>query len=145
MNAHVTPKTGYYLVCTVEEDVTSTHQVSKEKLCTCGGQADEPCPHIQAVSDYLRQGGHRAALSPTCPICSAPVKHLGPDFWRCSQDNTHYWQWRGERNGGAVRKFLTQPHPAKLGAFYEQTIEEREVFLIEAARRMRAGGYTPYL
>ena len=78
-----------------------------------------------------------------CPICGVPVEVLSPDFWRCPQDATHYWQWRGERNGGAVRKFLTRPHPAKQGAFYEQTAEERESFLVQVTGQMHAGGYVP--
>jgi hypothetical protein len=141
MNVNVTPKIGYYQV---QAYPGQSVQVGRDKQCTCGGTARHPCPHIQAVADYLRQGGYRATPASTCPICNAPVERLGPDFWRCSQDSSHYWQWRGERNGGALRKFFTQPHPAKLGAFYEQTIEEREAFLAQAAQRLHAGGYTPY-
>ena len=136
MNAHVTPKIGYYLVCTVGQDAIRRHQVSKEKLCTCGGEAARPCAHIEAVADYLQQGGCRAAQVPTCPICDAPVELKDPSFWRCSRESSHYWQWRGERNGGAIRELFTHPHPAKLGAFYEQTIDGREAFL---AQRIQMG------
>ena len=77
-----------------------------------------------------------------CPICGAGVQRQPDGFWRCSQDITHYWLWRGEQNGGAIRRFLTQPHPNKEGAFYKMTVEEREAFLEEARRRMQVGGYT---
>jgi hypothetical protein len=59
-------------------------------------------------------------------------------------DPSHYWQWRAERNGAAIRKFLTQPHPAKLGAFYEMSEAEREAFLLQAKRRMHEDGYNPH-
>ena len=78
----------------------------------------------------------------TCPICGTPVDKLGPDFWRCPKDTTHYWQWRGERVG--IKAFLTRSHPAKSSAFYSMTPEEREAFLDQATRRMHKGGYTPY-
>jgi hypothetical protein len=78
----------------------------------------------------------------TCPICGTAVETQEVGFWRCPKDPSHYWQWRGERAG--IDKFLTKPHPAKQGAFYEMTLEEREAFLEEAARRMRSGRYTPH-
>ena len=155
----VTPRIGCYVVSTAGPWGVRTYYVAKDKRCTCGGTARRPCPHIRAVTDYLREGGSRAPVMSephprfrghddstppaACPICGAPVEVISPDFWRCPQDATHYWQWRGERNGGAVRKFLTRPHPAKQGAFYEQTAEERESFLAGAARQMHAGGYVP--
>jgi hypothetical protein len=161
-NTTVTPKIGCYMVCTAGPWGVRTHHVAKDKRCTCGGTARRPCLHIRAVARYLREGGSRAAAvskprprlqvregrddntpPAACPICGAPVEERGPDLWRCPQDSTHYWQWRGERNGGAVRKFLTRPHPAKRGAFYEQTSEERESFLAQVAGQMHAGGYVP--
>ncbi len=63
-------------------------------------------------------------------------------FWRCTADSSHYWQWRGEQ--GSVKAFLTRPHENKLGAFYAQTLQEREAFLDNAARLMFAGGYSPF-
>ena len=78
----------------------------------------------------------------TCPICGSPVDRLGPDFWRCPKDTTHYWQWRGEQSG--IREYKTKTHPGKQGAFYAMTPEEREAFLEQAARRMHVGGYTPH-
>jgi hypothetical protein len=165
-NTTVTPKIGCYMVCTAGPWGLRTHHVTKDKRCTCGGTTKRPCSHIRAVANYLRAGGSRApamaeprpkfqvregrddntppAAPATCPICGVPVEKRGPDLWRCPQDSTHYWQWRGERNGGAIRKFLTGSHPTKQGAFYEQTTEEREAFLIQAARQMHTGGYTPF-
>ena len=69
---------------------------------------------------------------------------LDRDMWRCPRDASHFWQWRGERNGGAVRRFFTEPHLAKQGAFYEQSIEDREAFLHRVAHHTHSGGYTPH-
>jgi len=151
MNTTVSPKVGFYAVTTVDQRWgAQTRLVDKQKRCTCGGTAERPCRHIRAVANYLREGGERAEErpptfrphedNPTCPICGRPVERRDP--WRCPCDPSHYWQWRGETFG--VRDFLTRPHPAKQGAFYEQTIEERETFLAQAARQMHLGGYTPY-
>jgi len=121
--------------------------VDKEKRCTCG-QPD--CRHVKAVAEYLQGGGDRAsaaALAPantspaspavpaTCPICGAVVQYeAGNPIWRCLADRAHYWRWRGERGG--VRAFLTGAHPAKAGAFYEQSVEEREAFLAQAYQQL---------
>jgi len=113
--------------------------VGKDKNCTCGGNGNEQCRHIKAVSEHLRRGGERApekqaGATPAmvCPICGGAVQG-DHTFWRCGEDSSHYWQWRGERSG--VRDFLTGPHPAKQGAFYEQTHEERMLFLAAAQQR----------
>jgi hypothetical protein len=84
------------------------------------------------------------ACPDTCPICEGEVQKLGPDFWRCVEDSSHHWQWRGEQNGGAIKKFLTRPHPVKRGAFYAMSEQERQAFLLRAAQRMHQGGYTPH-
>lgn len=170
-NTTVTPNVGHYVVCTVHRYGLRTYHVTKEKRCTCGGTVKRPCPHIRAVTDHLRAGGKRAPEAPeehptlrlretrqkgplsgtptaaplTCPICGTPVEQRSPDLWRCPKDASHYWQWRGERNGGAIRKFLTQPHPNKQGAFYEMTREQRHAFLVQAARRLHAGGHTSHV
>ena len=159
----VTAKVGFYLVRTVDPEGVRTHLVGKDKHCTCGGNAKRRCSHIRAVTSYLKSGGDRApsadsaefvhdskpvkearGVPEVCPICRKSVKRLGPDFWRCVDDSAHYWQWRGEQNGGAIRKFLTQPHPAKQGAFYRMSDEQRRAFLAKAQRQMHTGGYTPH-
>jgi hypothetical protein len=67
-----------------------------------------------------------------CPICGADTEPTGSvDAWRCTEDSSHYWLWRGER----VRKYLTQAHPGKIGAYYDQTPEQREAFLAAAKAR----------
>ena len=53
-----------------------------------------------------------------CPICGAEIQRLEGDWWRCPFNSGHYWAWRDEQSGHAIRNFLTQPHPNKLGAFY---------------------------
>jgi hypothetical protein len=162
-NTTVSVRTGCYVVTVIDQRLgLRTYSVDKAKRCSCGGTAKRPCRHIRAVADYLRQGGRRAPEKDpmlriretrqgnppsggpapvTCPICGEPVETQGIGFWRCPRDPSHYWQWRGERAG--IDKFLTKPHPAKQGAFYAMSLEEREAFLEEAARRMRTGGYSP--
>jgi hypothetical protein len=155
----VTPKVGYYLVRLVGPEGINTHLVGKDKHCSCGGNAKRQCSHIRAVTRYLQSGGERAPAAGTagfvhdskpvaklggipdaCPICGSGITRLGFDFWRCVTDAAHYWMWRGEK----VRMFLTLAHPAKLGAFYQMTEQERKVFLTLARHRMHVGGYTPH-
>jgi hypothetical protein len=166
-NTTVVPKTGCYLVRTVDPQGIETHLVGKDKHCTCGSHAGRWCPHIRAVAAYLKAGGERAPeadgddhvrdskpsedrdrsmeeILETCPVCGAKIHRSGLRGWRCVDDSSHYYQWRGERHGGAIRKFLTQPHPAKRGPFYRLSREERHAFLIQAAQRMHTGGYTPH-
>jgi hypothetical protein len=163
----VTPKVGYYLVRTVGPQGVDTHLVGKDKHCTCGGHARRRCRHIRAVAEYLKAGGERAPkadkgdrvqdskpaterrkrspeIPETCPVCGGEIQPIGHRAWRCVDDSAHYYQWRGELNGGAIRKFLTQPHPAKQGAFYEMTEEERDAFLVLVGKRMLTTGYTPH-
>jgi len=170
-NVMVTPKIGFYLVTIVDRRWgVQTRCVDKSKRCSCGGTAKRPCRHIRAVTGYLRQGGKRAPETAreqehpslqlrekqedgplsgnpapmACPICGTPVEKHDLDFWQCPRDSAHYWQCRAERNGGAIREFLTQPGPSKQGPFYSMSLEERDAFLAQAAQRMHAGGYTPF-
>lgn len=149
----VVPQIGFYIVGTLDAHGLQTEQVDKHKHCTCGGAGAQPCVHIKAVATYLKLGGDRAPapepetpeptveLPEICPICGGAVRPQG-QRWRCVNSAGHYWQHRGEQSG--VKAFLTQPHPAKQGAFYEQSIEEREAFLEHTHRRLYANGYTPY-
>jgi hypothetical protein len=163
-NITVAARTGYYLVTVIDQRLgLRTYSVNKDKRCSCGGTAKRPCCHIKAVANYLRQGGRRAPEndpmlrvretrqgSPpsggpaplTCPICGEPVETQGIGFWRCPKDTSHYWHWRGEHSG--IRDFMTKPHPSKQGAFYAMSVEERERFLEQAARRMHVGGHTSH-
>ena len=160
MNSNITvkPQVGHYIVSVVDRLGVRIHHVTKDKRCTCGGSPKRQCSHIRAVANYLNEGGRRAqedkALAvrekdsggpgtPTCPICGASVRSQDHDRWRCPRDSTHYWKWRGERNGSAIRRFFTRPHPAKQGVFYEHTIEQREAFVEQARQRMYADGYNP--
>jgi hypothetical protein len=141
----ISPGTGVYFVVRTDHKGHQTNLVGKDKRCSCGGSARRPCRHIEAVAAYLKRGGARAPQAeikhdPTpqprmtaCPICGAATELMdgGVDAWRCTEDSSHYWQWRGER----VRKFLTQPQPGKIGAYYDQTPEQREAFLAAAKAR----------
>ena len=155
----VTPRPGYYTVRLLGPHGIRTHLVSKDKTCSCGGSAKRQCRHIRAVKEYLEAGGERAPEGTvevvrdskpqepppdTCLICGASLSHRNNGYWRCSKDSSHYWYWRGEQNGGAIRKFLTEPHPAKMGAFYEMTPSQRRAFLERVRRRMLSGGYSPH-
>jgi hypothetical protein len=157
--ATITIAPGAYLVTEVGEAGVRGHVVTKDKACTCGGSAQQPCPHIDAVEAYLRRGGARAPaavegagerpsprpLPEACPICGSAIQVLDTagmcPLWRCRADSSHYWRWRGERMG--VRAFLTRPHPNKVGAWYGQTAEQREAFLAAARERMSSQGYAP--
>ncbi len=67
------------------------HTVNKQRSCSC--PLKETCPAIEAVAEYLRNGGQRAPdPMPPCPICGAETvrdrkwdgkytKELG---WRCT-------------------------------------------------------------
>ena len=153
----VTPHVGYYQVSLIGPRGIRTHLVGKDKHCSCGGNPRRQCSHIRAVAEHLQAGGEAAPAGtaesvhdsqPTvpedCPICGAGFSHRSNGFWRCVDDASHYFQWRGEQNGGAIRRFLTRPHPAKQGPFYAMTEHEREAFLRRAAQRMHEGGYTPH-
>jgi hypothetical protein len=123
------------------------HFVDKEKRCTCG---QARCRHVKAVAEYLKGGGGQApkarlaeasespspaSVPAACPICGCVVQYeAGSAVWRCVADRSHYWQWRGEQGG--VAAFLTGRHPAKAGAFYEQSVEEREIFLVQAYQQL---------
>ncbi|MCJ7551070.1 MAG: hypothetical protein MUQ30_15455 [Anaerolineae bacterium] len=147
----VVPKTGFYVVGTPSDSGLQAEQVDKAKQCTCGGTGHQPCPHIRAVAAYLQLGGEpapapdqpepevKAEFPGVCPICGDAVIAQA-DHWRCIASPGHYWQHRGEQSG--VKAFLTRPHPAKAGAFYEQSSEERDAFLESISHKRR--GYSPY-
>ena len=100
-----------------------------------------PAVSLPAVKEPSPQLTRTESTKPVCPICGAPVTPT-PYGWRCLASSGHYWRWRGEQSG--VKAFLTQPHPNKQGAFYEQTPAERDAFLAQVHARMFANGYTPY-
>lgn len=138
---------GYYVVTYFTRSGAKVNFVGKDRVCTCGGNREKPCPHIREVEAYLRNGGQRAPEKDrnnsnnrggTCPVCGAPVSFRGA-AWRCEQDTSHYWQWRMER----LKPFFLDPnHPVKRGnAFYEMTPDEREEFL---RRHSFPAGYVPY-
>jgi len=144
----ILPQADFYWVGTLTDSGLDALKVTDQLQCACGGRAAKPCEHIRAVACFRRLHGEATDEDagtpeplPACPICGSPVTGT-PDRWRCTASPGHYWQWRGEQGG--VKAFLTQHHPAKQGAFYEQSIEEREAFLEQAHRRLYANGHTPY-
>jgi hypothetical protein len=52
---------GYYYAAELGPGSTPrAHRVGQDKCCTCNLGAD--CPAVQAVADYLKAGGERAAF-----------------------------------------------------------------------------------
>ena len=81
------------------------HTVNKQRSCSC--PLRETCPAIEAVAEYLRNGGQRSPdPMPPCPICGAEVvrdrkwdgkytKELG---WRCTAGGLrHFLEAKAER------------------------------------------------
>ncbi len=137
MIVNVYPTVGVYLVAEMSRGTLHAYTVGKDKTCSCG--TSNKCCHVRAVADHLMAGGEasageaRGCFARLALICPCDDVQVDDRYWRCLHDSSHYWQWRGERFG--VKNFLIRPHPAKMGAFYEQTSEERETFLAAAARR----------
>ena len=88
------------------------HTVNKQRSCSC--PLKETCPAIEAVVEYLRNGGQRALdPMPPCPICGAETvrdrkwdgkytKELG---WRCSAGGLrHFLEGKAERIKEALRR-----------------------------------------
>jgi hypothetical protein len=88
------------------------HTINKQRRCSC--PLKETCPAIEAVAEYLRNGGQRA-LDPMlpCPICGAEIvrdrkwdgkytKELG---WRCTRGGLrHFLEAKAERIKEALRR-----------------------------------------
>jgi hypothetical protein len=120
----VVPKVGSYAVH--RESDLAVWIVGKDKNCSCGGTGNDRCEHIEAVSNYLRSGGRIAPDTPLpqhtavgeCPICGEQVEprpmYRRLDAWRCPEDSSHYWLWRGERSG--AKAFLTGGRPTGIPA-----------------------------
>ncbi len=119
---------GYtYLVDFGPSTQSRFHTVNKQRRCSC--QLKETCPAIEAVAEYLRNGGQRAPdPMPPCPICGADTvrdrkwdgkytKELG---WRCSEGGlTHFLQAKAERIKEALRQQSACQKSGKLTAVSE--------------------------
>jgi len=88
------------------------HTVNKQRRCSC--ELGATCPAIEAVAEYLRNGGQRAPdPMPSCPICGAEIvrdrkwdgkftKELG---WRCTAGGLrHFLEAKAERIKEALRR-----------------------------------------
>jgi len=91
------------------------HTVNKQRSCSC--RLKETCPAIEAVAEYLRNGGQRAPdPMPPCLICGAETvrdrkwdgkytKELG---WRCTAGGLrHFLEAKAERIKEALRRNQT--------------------------------------
>lgn len=139
------PQTGHYLVQRANGKSLVTQVVDKNKNCSCGGGSDWHCEHIEAVKEYLRDGGEKAPepkkVTPdetakkenitVCPTCGEKVEWAGsyayPLMWRCPKDSSHYWEWYG--NNHKVKAFMLGNRPTG----------------IKAIDCMEEGEYTSYL
>ncbi len=103
------------------------HTVNKLRSCTC--PLKETCPAIEAVAEYLRNGGQRAPdPMPPCPICGAEIvrdrkwdgkytKELG---WRCTAGGLrHFLEAKAERIKEALRQQSACQKSGKLAAVSE--------------------------
>lgn len=91
------------------------HTVNKQRRCSC--ELGAGCPAIEAVAEYLRNGGQRAPdPMPPCPICGAETfrdrkwdgkytKELG---WRCRAGGLrHFLEAKAERIKEALHRNQT--------------------------------------
>lgn len=103
------------------------HTVNKKRSCSC--PLKETCPAIEAVAEYLRNGGERAPdPMPLCPICGAETvrdrkwdgkytKELG---WRCTAGGLrHFLEAKAERIKEALRQQAACQKNGKLAAASE--------------------------
>ena len=91
------------------------HLVDKQRRCSCDLGAT--CPAIEAVAEYLHNGGQRAPNPlPACPICGAETifdPHWDGKFtkergWRCKAGGlTHFLQAKAERIKEALHRNQT--------------------------------------
>jgi hypothetical protein len=107
------------------------HTVNMQRSCSC--QLKETCPAIEAVAEYLRNGGQRAPdPMPPCPICGAETvrdkeldgkytKELG---WRCTAGGVrHFLEAKAERIKKAIRQQSACQKSGKLTAVSEDESE----------------------
>ena len=88
------------------------HTVNKQRSCSCS--LKENCLAIEAVAEYLRNGGQRAPdPMPPCPICGAETvrdrkwdgKYTRELGWRCSAGGlSHFLQAKAEHIKVALRQ-----------------------------------------
>jgi hypothetical protein len=91
------------------------HLVDKQRSCSC--PLKETCPAIDAVAEYLRNGGERAPDPlPACPICGAETlrdplwdsHYTGEPGWRCTVGGlAHHLQARSEAIKATLRRKRT--------------------------------------
>jgi len=84
------------------DDPARIHLVSKNKTCSCGRKQ---CTAIQAVHDYLKDGGVRAPQPPVCPICGG--KTVEAPQWLDTVNGKKGFGWRCE-NGGLAHWMQTK-------------------------------------
>ncbi len=107
---------GYtYLVDLGPSTQPRFHTVNKQRRCSC--QLKETCPAIEAVAEYLRNGGQRAPdPMPPCPICGAETvrdrkwdgKYTNELGWCCTAGGLrHFLEAKAERIKEALRRNQT--------------------------------------
>jgi hypothetical protein len=115
---------GYaYLVDFGSSTQPRFHTVNKQRSCSC--PLKETCPAIEAVAEYLRNGGQRAPdPMPPCPtlrsaqcgVCGAETvrdrkwdgKYTKEFGWRCTAGGLrHFLEAKAERIKEALRRNQT--------------------------------------
>ena len=126
------------------------HRVNKEKHCSCGSPS---CPAIEAVRQYLLQGGRRAPDPlPPCPICGAKVrrdpawdgKYTHELGWRCTEGGlAHFLQQKLERirKNWETNPYLLPPAPGYPGVLRDEILTAED--LVPIYRRAAEEGYDP--
>lgn len=88
------------------------HAVNKQRSCSC--PLKETCPAIEAVVEYLRNGGQRTPdPMPPCPICGAQTvrdrkwdgRYTKESGWRCTAGGLrHFLEAKAVRIKAALRR-----------------------------------------
>ncbi len=129
------------------------HRVSKDKQCSCG---DAYCQAIEAVREYLRNGGLRAPDRPgipACPICGAATYHdrkwdgryTREPGWRCEKGGLrHFLMAKTDRIQQQLidNPWLFPPLPGYPGLRRSELISAEECRLI-STRTYLETGYDP--
>jgi hypothetical protein len=113
-----------YLVDFGPSTQPSFHTVKKHRSCSC--QLKETYPAIEAVAEYLRNGGQRASdPMPPCPFCGAETvrdrkwdgKYTRELGWRCTTRGLrHFLEAKSERIKEALRQQSACQKSGKLAA-----------------------------
>jgi hypothetical protein len=144
----ITPMPGVYVVAELDA-ARRVRVVSKDKTCSCGGNAERPCRHIGAVKDYLESGGERAP-EPSERIARPPRRprrsRFTPDpvFERDAAERLQaYWDrvrmTPQERRAFLERSALKTPYPYVATDRVDRLLIAVSAWLIESISEILRG------